>query len=333
MRNFNILRQHGLYRINSLNKISNNQVLLGSHRSFSGLSSKERDDGIIIDAVGLSSFPDSRAGKLNQLRPKGLYIDAADRGSKEDFSLMTTEGSNYELRTLENVNMRGFHARSYLVFPKEGDSPALLPSSLRIAFGGTKQYSDIPRTTAMFLTGRPMAYEKETKEFLDKTMNKYQEAYGTDKVPRVIVVSAHSAGTPHAIKAYNILKEKGIRSDIQLRLYEPFGAKFTGFEPKEDENIATYVCKSSFLPKMYNAGKTLGHTETLPPPTDEKVANGTFISAAKNAISTPIMAHMLLWIVDSHIDRNATKNITLSDSLESLPSILSRNGSQASLCR
>lgn len=270
MRNFNILRQHGLYRINSRNKMSNNQVLLGSQIAFNGLSNKEKNDGIILDSIGLSSFPDSNASKLGQLRSKGLYIDAVSKGSKEDFNLMTAEGSNYELRTLANVNMRGFHARSYLVYPKEDGFTNLMPSSLRIAFGGTKQYSDIPRTTAMFFTRRPLAYEKETDEFLDKTISKYKEIYGEDKTPKVIVVSAHSAGTPHAIKAYNTLKEKGLESDVQLRLYEPFGAKFTGFEPKEGENIATYVCKSSFLPRMGNAGETLGYTETLPSPASEK---------------------------------------------------------------
>lgn len=311
-----MLRPYALNRSANRNKIYNNNMLLGSQTSPLNLSIQEINDGLVLDSVALSSFPNSQNSKLGQLRHKGLYIDVVDRGSKEDFNVIISEDSDYELRTLENVNMRGFHARSSIVFPKVNGVSSSKPSSLRIAFGGTKQWTDVPRTAAMYLTKRPFTYEKETNEFLDSTLKKYKDTYGDE--PNVIVVAAHSAGTSHAIKAYKLLQDKEVKSDMRLRLYEPFGLDYTGFQPQENENVATYISEKSFLPSMSQAGKVSGHTQVLPAPSREKVENGSWISAAGRAISTPIMAHLLLWMVDSHLDKNNSSHRESSSSLESI---------------
>jgi hypothetical protein len=298
--------------------------MLGNYKNYSSLSSQEIKDGVFLDCVGLT-FPDGKNGStLDKLRERGLYINAVDKGSREDFNVNTNE-SNYELQTLADLDISGFHARSYAVFPIKENLKSQTPTTLRVAFGGTRKLPDAPRTAAMFITKRPFAYEKQTKEFIEKTFQQYEKKHGEKTLPNNIIVSAHSAGTTHAIEAYNILKttlkEKGISAKAHLRLYEPFDVRSTGFKPEEGESVVSFVSQNSFLPKIPYYGETIGHKEVLPPSSRKKLLDGTLIGLAEKALSSSLMAHTLLWMVDSNLDKNLGTTINKMDSLESLLSL------------
>jgi len=325
------IRPNVIQRISSRNKLSKNQLTLGNQQLFSSLSTNERADGVILDSVGLSSFPDSRGSMLGKLRDKGLLVDAIKKEQDEDFYVKTSN-SEYHLKSLVTLNKNGFHGRSSLVYPKNENGFKDNPSSLRISFGGTKKITDVPRTTAMRLTSKPFVYEKAVNDFLDATFGEYENLYGKGSLPPAMIISAHSAGTPHAIRAYNILKEKGTKSDMHLRLYEPFGAKFTGFEPDENENVVSYRGYNSFMKDLYyGAGDTIGHTEDLPPSSREQLLNGTMIGLMERVAKRSVMSHTLLWMVDSYMDKNST--ITKDDSLESLMSYESMQREQGGMVR
>jgi hypothetical protein len=261
------------------------------------ITSPEKVDSILQDVVALSSVPEGQLYKLKALEKKDVHIKEYE-GAK-NYGLKTPDGSFFELKTLAKIDKEGFRARSIAVHPvdKNGNVQEK-PSSVRIAFGGTSTWSDMPRTITMAATKLPLQNYKHIGALINKTSEEYKANYVSELSSSKVVVSAHSAGTTHAMHAYEQLNEMGVST--KLRLYEPYGAKFMGSNFDKYKDIVSYRTHNSFLQQAGFDGDAIGLTEYLPPSQDKDACNGAGIIGG-------IEGHKLICVASLAIDKERNK--------------------------
>lgn len=261
-------------------------------------------DSIILDVVGLSSVPNKNLDKLKSLEIRGVLIDIMEDKTKTDFRVTTPDSVN-ELRTLAQVDADGFHARSYAVHSvdnKNITNPN--PDTIRMAFGGTVKLGDVPRTFAMHVTKWPFLNEKLTNVFLDETLKSYEDSYGRKPFSEELTISAHSAGSTHAIKAFDLLNKKVPNLNAKLRLYEPFGAKFVDFDHGKHGKTVSYHSPKSFLNKMDVDGHHVGSKEILPVSSSQELCSS---EGVLGSMISEIYAHTLLCVLDGTLEFKANQ--------------------------
>ncbi|PIR39507.1 MAG: hypothetical protein COV35_03055 [Alphaproteobacteria bacterium CG11_big_fil_rev_8_21_14_0_20_39_49] len=284
-----------------------------------GILPSRQKDNVILDGVGLATttgVTDFNKKTFEELKEKGLDISSIKRGDKTDYRIKTT-GNSYELKTLEQVDKIGLHAKSYVVNQKPISSKEKKGSdSLRIAFGGTRE-QDWGRTFAMHVTKLPLHYEKNLREFIDNTLETYRQSNPDSGLPENIVISGHSAGATQANKAFEILKEKGIESDVHLHLYEPFGAKFSKMKQEDQKEAVSYTGHNSFLKYFLYDGDTIGEVKALPESDLQKqVAAGKAISMSQwgilgRAMAASIKGHGIDSIIESGLKSDEKEEVEL----------------------
>jgi len=268
-----------------------------------GATSPERIDSVLKDIVALSSVPEGALKSLKPLEKKGVFVKEYE--GSQNYGLKTPDGSYFELRTLAKIDKDGFRARAIAVHEvNESGEIQRNPSSVRVAFGGTAKWSDAPRTVAMHLTKMPISFGKNIDKLLNETSSAYKEAYGKDISSQKLVVSAHSAGTTHAMEAYKKLNlQYGIKS--KLRLYEPFGANYhfnVNKDSMDHSETISYQTHNSFLASMGYDGATIGYTEVLPKSKEKDACNGAGILGS-------IEGHKLVCVASQAIDKERNKGL------------------------